>query len=86
MSSSVKGSRRQTSGRGNSTVADNNGEWDRLADGGNGLAPTNNTTTTAWTVDEGDAESDDAIPLKGIRVQKDLEQNMQRGLRPGMAL
>lgn len=74
------------SGRGNSTVAGNNGDWNRLADGRAGLAPTNNTVTSAWTVDEGDEQSDDAIPLKGIRVQQDLEQNMQRGLRPGMAL
>ncbi|KAF6221905.1 hypothetical protein HO133_001873 [Letharia lupina] len=85
-SSSNKGSRNQMSGRGISTVASNNGDWNRLADGTAGLAPTNNTVTTAWTVDEGDEQSDDAIPLKGIRVQQDLEQNMQRGLRPGMAL
>ncbi len=79
-----------SSGRGNSIAAanddDRNGEWNRLADGTNGLAPTNNMTTSAWTNDEGDAESDDGIPLKGIRVQKDLEQNMQRGMRPGRAL
>ena len=77
-----------SSGRGNSVAAnsnDRNGEWNRLADGANGLAPTTNMTTSAWTVDEGDTESEDAIPLKGIRVQNDLEQNMQRGLRPGMA-
>lgn len=61
-----------------------NGEWNRLVDGKAGLAPANNTTTSAWTMDDGD--SDDVIPLKGIRVQKDLEQNMQRGLRPGMAV
>lgn len=71
------------SGRKNSNVADINGEWDRLADGPNGLAPGNKMTTSAWTVDEGDAVSEDAIPLTGIRVQQDLEQNMQRGLRPG---
>ena len=79
-----------SSGRGNSIAAanddDRNGEWNRLADGTNGLAPTNNMTTSVWKNDEGYAESDDGIPLKGIRVQKDLEQNMQRGMRPGRAL
>ena len=76
------------SGRHDSAVAghDKNGDWSRLVDGTTGLAPTGNTTTSAWTADEGDGDSDDGIPLKGIRVQKDLEQNMQRGLRPGMAV
>ena len=36
--------------------------------------------------DDEEGDSDDVIPLKGIRVQKDLEQNMQRGLGPGMAV
>ena len=83
-----QGSRNQMSGRGDSVTPtnNNNGEWNRLADGAHGLAPTTNLTTIAWTIDEGDADSDDVIPLNGIRVQKDLEQNMQRGVRPGMAL
>lgn len=74
-----------SSGRGNRVAVNNddrNGERDRLADGVNGLAPTTNTTTSAWTVDEGDTESEDAISLKLIRVQNDLEQNMQRGCGP----
>lgn len=58
-----------------------NGEWNRLVDRKGGLAPTSNTTTSAWTFDD-----DDVIPSKGIRVQKDLEQIVQRGLGPGMAV
>lgn len=60
---------------------DRNGDWSRLVDGTAGLAPAGQTVT--WTVEDGDGESDDGIPLKGIRVQRDLEQNMQRGLRLG---
>lgn len=61
-----------------------NGQWNRFEDGKAGLAPANHTTTSAWTMDA--ADSDDAVPLKGIRVEKDLEQNLQGGLRPGMAV
>lgn len=76
---------RDGDGNGNENGHDINGDWNRLVDGKAGLAPANNTTTSAWTMDD-EEDGDDVIPLKGIRVQKDLEQNMQRGLRPGMAV